>query len=65
MQNQFSIYKGTLSWGRYHRKDGKQVIIVNHSPAIISKELWDKCQKQYDKYKLRSEKIYGRNDQFE
>ena len=52
------IYMGTLSWGRYHRKDGKQVIIENHSPAIISKELWDKCQKQYDKYKHGN---YGEN----
>ena len=52
------IYIGTLSWGRYHRKDGKETIIENHSPAIISKELWDKCQKQYDKYKHGN---YGKN----
>ena len=27
----------------------KQVLIENHSPAIVSKELWDSCQRQLDK----------------
>lgn len=45
------IYKGDLLWGRFSRKDNKQLLIENHSPAIVSKELWDSCQRQLDKNK--------------
>ena len=45
------IYKGDLLWGRFSRKDNKRILIENHSPAIVSKELWDSCQRQLDKNK--------------
>jgi len=44
------IYSGDLLWGIYNRKEQNQILIPNHSPAIISKELWNKCQSQKDKY---------------
>lgn len=52
------IYKGDLLWGRYKRKQNKQILIENHSPAIISEELWDRCQDQLDKNKHGN---YGKN----
>lgn len=44
------IYSGDLLWGIYTRKEQNQILIPNHSPAIISKELWEQCQRQKDKY---------------
>lgn len=44
------IYSGDLLWGIYNRNKKNQILIPNHSPAIISKELWNKCQSQRDKY---------------
>lgn len=44
------IYSGDLLWGIYNRTENNQTLIPNHSPAIISKELWEKCQNQKDKY---------------
>lgn len=44
------IYSGDLLWGIYNRNEQNQILIPNHSPAIISKELWNKCQSQRDKY---------------
>lgn len=43
------IYKGDLLWGLYKRKKENQLFISNHSPAIVSKELWDKCQRELDR----------------
>ena len=42
------IYSGDLLWGIYNRNEQNQILIPNHSPAIISKELWNKCQSQKD-----------------
>lgn len=47
------IYKGEVHWRRTTSK-GKQnpiLIIPNHSPKIVSEELFDKCQEQIDKNK--------------
>lgn len=47
------IYKGEIHWRRTTSK-GKQnpiIIIPNHSPKIVSEELYDKCQEQVEKNK--------------
>lgn len=47
------IYKGECHWRRTTSK-GKQnpvIIIPNHSPKIVSEELYDKCQEQVEKNK--------------
>ena len=31
------IYSGDLLWGIYNRNEQNQILIPNHSPAIISK----------------------------
>lgn len=43
------IYKGELHWGQYSRKEQNILIVPNHSPAIISQELFDRCQIQKEK----------------
>jgi len=47
------IYKGECHWRRTTSK-GKQnpvIIIPNHSPKIVSEELYDKCHEQVEKNK--------------
>ena len=38
------IYIGTLEWGKSRRKKEDILIIENHSPAIIEKDLFEMCQ---------------------
>lgn len=47
------IYKGECHWGRsrQNKKQNPPIVILNHSPAIISPELYDRCQEQVDKNK--------------
>lgn len=47
------IYKGECHWRRTTSKGNQNPIIVipNHSPKIISEELYDKCQEQVEKNK--------------
>ena len=52
------IYKGDMLWGIYKREKKNQILIPNHSPAIITKDLWDKCQRELDK---NSHGNYGEN----
>ena len=53
------IYKGECHWRR-STTNGKNPIIVipNHSPKIVSDELFDRCQEQIEKNKLGG---YGKN----
>ena len=47
------IYKGEIHWRRSTSKgiQNPMIIIPNHSPKIISEELYDKCQEQVNKNK--------------
>lgn len=52
------IYAGDVCWGLYERKKENQLTILNHSPAIIDRDLWERCQTQKEK---SSHGNYGEN----